>query len=111
MKCARFFTRIFIKQGLNHRENLGATAPMVGRICPHGWKRVKISENLGMTADAPVAPVDTLLFGQNKTMYQKNSKGHFNSWFPLKVSKFQNEFMKSSFLPKYERKIVKISAL
>ena len=29
----------------------------------------------------------------------------------LKVSKFQNEFMKSSFLPKYERKIVRISAL
>ena len=35
-------------------------------------------------------------------------------WFftcPLKVSKFQNEFMKSSFLTKYERKIVRISAL
>ena len=29
----------------------------------------------------------------------------------LKVSKFQNEFMKSLFLPKYEPKIVRISAL
>ena len=29
----------------------------------------------------------------------------------LKVSNFQNEFMMSSFLPKYEQKIVKISAL
>ena len=29
----------------------------------------------------------------------------------IKVSKFENEFMKSSFLPKYEQKIVKISAL
>ena len=29
----------------------------------------------------------------------------------LKVSKFQNEIMKSSFLPKYEQKIVEISAL
>ena len=29
----------------------------------------------------------------------------------VKVSQFQNEFMKSSFLPKYEQKIVKISAL
>ena len=29
----------------------------------------------------------------------------------IKVSKFENEFMKSSFLPKYERKIVRISAL
>ena len=29
----------------------------------------------------------------------------------IKVSKFQNEFMKSSFLPKHEPNIVKISAL
>ena len=29
----------------------------------------------------------------------------------LKVSKFQNEFMKSSFLPKYEQKIGRISAV
>ena len=29
----------------------------------------------------------------------------------LKVRQFQNEFMKSSFLPKYKQKIVKISAL
>ena len=29
----------------------------------------------------------------------------------LEVSKFQNEFMKSSFLPKYEPNIVRISAL
>ena len=31
--------------------------------------------------------------------------------FHLKVSKFQNEFMKSSFLPKYEPNIVRISTL
>ena len=31
--------------------------------------------------------------------------------YVLKVSYFQNEFMKSSFLPKYERMIVSISAL
>ena len=29
----------------------------------------------------------------------------------LKVSKFQNDSMKSSFLPKYETKIIRISAL
>ena len=29
----------------------------------------------------------------------------------LNVSKFQNEFMKPSFLPKYEQNIVRISAL
>ena len=33
----------------------------------------------------------------------------FASW--IKVRQFQNEFMKLSFLPKYEQKIVKISAL
>ena len=32
-------------------------------------------------------------------------------WMTLKVSYFQNEFMKSSFIPKYEQKIVRISAL
>ena len=30
---------------------------------------------------------------------------------PIKVSKFQNEFMKSSFLSRYEPNIVRISAL
>ena len=49
------------QQGRNHREKLGATAPMVGRICPPGWNRVKVSENLGATAVVPVAPVDTSL--------------------------------------------------
>ena len=36
----------------------------------------------------------------------------FSPAFPcLKVIKFQNEFMKSSLLPKYEQKVVKISTL
>ena len=42
-------------------ENLGATAPMVGRICPPGWNRVKVSEILGATGVAPVAPVNISL--------------------------------------------------
>ena len=51
-------------QGCNHRENLVATSAMVGRICPPpcpGGYRVKVSDNLGVTAVAPVAPVDTSL--------------------------------------------------
>ena len=50
-------------QGRNHCENLGVTAQMVGRICPHpaGWKRVKESENLGVTTGITFAPVDTSL--------------------------------------------------
>ena len=42
-------------------ENLGATSPMVGRICPLGWNRVKVSENVGATVVAPVVPVVTSL--------------------------------------------------
>jgi hypothetical protein len=34
---------------------------MVGRICPPGWDRVKVSENLGATTVAPVAPVGGLV--------------------------------------------------
>ena len=49
------------KQGRNHKENLGSTSAMVGRICPPGWDRVRVSENLGATAVAPVAPADTSL--------------------------------------------------
>ena len=48
-------------QGRNHMKNLGATSAMVGRICPPGCNRVKVSQNLGATAVAPVAPVDTSL--------------------------------------------------
>ena len=33
----------------------GATSAMVGRICPPGLDRVKVSENLDATAVAPVA--------------------------------------------------------
>ena len=54
-------------QGRNHEENLGATAPMVSRICPPGWNRVKVSENLGATPVAPVAPVDTSLQTNKQT--------------------------------------------
>ena len=34
---------------------------MVGRICPPGGDRVKVSQNLGATSVAPVALVDTSL--------------------------------------------------
>ena len=45
----------------DRRENLDATSAMVGRICPPGGDRVKVSENLGATWVAPVAPADTSL--------------------------------------------------
>ena len=50
-------------QGRNHRENLVATSAMHrwAESAPHGGDRVKVSENLGATAVAPVAPVDTSL--------------------------------------------------
>ena len=34
---------------------------MVGKICPPSEDRVKVSENLGATSVAPVAPVITSL--------------------------------------------------
>ena len=49
-------------QGRKHGEMLAATSAMVGRICPlPGWDRVKVSENLGATVVAPVAPAVTSL--------------------------------------------------
>ena len=49
-------------QRRNHGEIYGATSAMVGQnLPPPGWNRVKASENLGVTAVAPVAPVDTSL--------------------------------------------------
>ena len=57
-------------QGRNHRENLGASAPMVGRIYHPGWNRVKVSETFGATAVIPIAPVDTSLTVNN---FQKDS--------------------------------------
>ena len=52
---------IYGMQGCNHGKNLGATSAMVGRICPPGCNRVKVSQNLDATAVATVAPVDTSL--------------------------------------------------
>ena len=46
-------------QGRIHGEIFGATSAMVGRICPPGWNRVKVPENLVGTAVVLVAPVDT----------------------------------------------------
>ena len=45
------------KQGRNHRRPRRWWA----KSAPFGWNRVKASENLGATAVAPVAPVDTSL--------------------------------------------------
>ena len=40
---------------------LVATFGIVSRICPLGWNRVEVSENLGTTTVEPVAPVATYL--------------------------------------------------
>ena len=46
-----------------------------------------------------------LMHNANRQQYLKSELGF------LKVSKFQNEIMETSFLPNYEPKIVRISAL
>ena len=49
-------------QRCNRGEIFGATHSMLGaESAPPGWNRVKVSENLGATAVAPVAPVITSL--------------------------------------------------
>ena len=48
-------------QGRNHGNFLAATSAMVVESAPLGWDRVKVSENLGATSVAPVAPVVTSL--------------------------------------------------
>ena len=53
---------------------MDATSAMVGRICPPGEDRVKVSENLGGTSVAPVAPVDTSLHVCKKEVCQNNDK-------------------------------------
>ena len=54
------FSRLYLSQGRNDKKNLGSTVLMVNTICL-GWNRVKVSENLDVTAVIPVAPVDTSL--------------------------------------------------
>ena len=57
---------------------------------------------------------DLVVSNRNKRSFKTEGFASIKAktWiWPLKVSKFQNEFMKSSFLPKYELKIVRISAL
>ena len=47
---------------------------MVGRICPPGGDRIKVSENLGATTVAPVAPVDTSLKYIHLELWSKLNK-------------------------------------
>ena len=50
-------TRVHVNQRCNRGEIFGATHSVVGaESAPPGWNRVKVSEILGATAVAPVAP-------------------------------------------------------
>ena len=60
------------------------------------------------------------LIQEGAIYFLKSNNSIYLIWFDLikdecsydvKFSKFQNEFMKSSFLPKYEQKMVMISVL
>ena len=64
----KFEIHICILQGRNHGKNLDATSAMVGRICPPGEDRVKVSENLGAPSVARVAPVDTSLLNLSNNL-------------------------------------------
>ena len=85
---------------------------MVGRICPPGWNRIKVSENLGATPVAPVAPVDTSLSCINffeiaiHFYYREASKTiYFN--FPSQDSGVTFKFLQN--LPTSKAVLTKIS--
>ena len=60
----------------------------------------------------PTTQYYALSFYRSKTeIFYWNYIGVLKIQSPLKVSKSQNKFMKSSFLPKNERNIARISAL
>ena len=72
---------------------------MVGRICPPGWNRVKVSENLGATAVVPVASVDTSLKSirlQHYIEFKPSLARNINIHFILRLLKCG--FRKKSFV-------------
>ena len=71
-----------------------------------------VSKQNGVKMTAAEIILKKKSFYSKRTIFWWHSKVLNNSLpFELKVNKFQNEFMKSSFLPKYEQKIVRTSAL
>ena len=79
-------------QGRNRWEILDATSAMVGRICPPppDRNRVKVSENLGATSVAPVAPVVTSLISSLATKCQhfklRGLQFHYIKWLSNSTS-------------------------
>ena len=57
-------------QGRNCGKILAVTSAMVGKnLPPFGWDRVKVSENLGATAVAPVTPAVTSRLFKNAFVF------------------------------------------
>ena len=70
---------------------------MVGRICPPGCNRVKVSQNLGATPVAPVAPVDTSL-----NFYGRIGNFHTNRIILIILGEHYNISVFDFFLPNLE---------
>ena len=64
----------------------------VGIICPPGWNRVKVSENFGATAVAPVTPADTSLAPiKSKEIYFRDKIPKCNQDL-IELSKIKNNY-------------------
>ena len=57
---------MLVPQRCNRGEIFGATSAMLAESVPPGGNRVKVSENLCVTAVAPAAPVDPSLIYELK---------------------------------------------
>ena len=75
------------------------------------FSRESIQNVIESLKDHCPSSFEAVLFNVDLTVIQTNALYNWHCYDQsLKVSKFQNEFMKSLFLPKYEPKIVRISA-
>ena len=81
-------------------------------IVLHSPKTVWRCENYYATQYCEVFQFRQPNFSRRRSNLKRNFEVVFlqNHVVVVKVSKFRNEFMKSSFLPKYEQKVVRISA-
>ena len=68
---------------------------------PPGWNRVKVSENLGATLVAPVAPVDTSLYESSQRTPTTLAFYFLHVYFPVvtfNVRAFHNQSLHKHYL-------------
>ena len=104
----RWFLSIIVLSWIKKKILLNYTNPFLSNEEAH-WKQFFLYRRQSLKPQSKRK--HCMIYGKNVQVKTIASQpNHFQS-LRLKVSKFQNEFMKSSFLPKYEPNILRISAL